>query len=278
MGETIVGNSLPKYAALTVTLLVAGMLAGCGSLSHGITKDGTHAQQLVWPKPSDTIALHRGGTFPNLDNLRQVQAGLDKNQIIALIGAPHFNEGFAGVREWNYVFNFRGADGKLTQCEYKILFDDSRIARSFYWNPESCADLLNPPAKAAPQLQRFTLSADALFAFDKYKLSDIKPQGRERLDALAQKLTAPDAKAGHIHVVGYTDRLGSTDYNQTLSGRRAATVRDYLVGKGVNADHVDAEGRGEADPVKTCDDKVRAKLIACLAPNRRVVVEAEGTH
>jgi OOP family OmpA-OmpF porin len=79
-------------------------------------------------------------------------------------------------------------------------------------------------------------------------------------------------------VIGYTDRLGGTAYNQTLSERRAATVRDYLVGKGIEADHIDAEGRGEADPVKTCEDTDRAKLIACLAPNRRVVVEAEGTH
>lgn len=267
-----------KYAVLTTALLAMGVLAGCGSLSHGITRDGAHAQQLVWPKPADTIALHRGGTFPNLDNLRQVQAGLNKNQIIALIGPPHFNEGFVGAREWNYLFNFRGTDGAVTQCEYKILFDDDRNARSFYWNPEACADLLNPPAKAAPQVERFTLSTDALFAFDKYTLSDIKPGGREELDALAQKLTAPDAKAEHIHVMGYTDRLGNTGYNQKLSERRAATVRDYLVGKGVAADQIDAEGRGEADPVKTCDDKNRAKLIACLAPNRRVVVEAEGTH
>lgn len=42
---------------------------------------------------------------------------------------------------------------------------------------------------------------------------------------------APDAKTGHVHVVGYTDRLGSADCNQKLSGRRAATVRDYLVGR-----------------------------------------------
>ncbi len=277
MGENIVGNSSHKCAVLAVVLLTAGVLAGCGSLSHGITKDGSHAQQLVWPQPSDANPLHRGGTFPNLDNLRQVQAGLNKNQIIALIGAPHFNEGFAGVREWNYVFNFR-KDGAVTQCEYKILFDDDKIARSFYWNPEACADFLTAPAKAAPQVEHFTLSTDALFAFDKYKLSDIKPQGRAELDDLAQKLTAPDAKAEHIHVIGYTDRLGSTQYNQTLSERRAAMVRDYLAGKGIASDRIDAEGRGEADPVTTCNDNNRAKLIACLAPNRRVVVEAEGTH
>jgi outer membrane protein OmpA-like peptidoglycan-associated protein len=46
----------------------------------------------------------------------------------------------------------------------------------------------------------------------------------------------------------------------------------------VSADHIDAEGRGEADPVKSCHQQSRSRLIACLAPNRRVVVEAEGMH
>ena len=283
------GNSSYKVAALTVALLAAGMLAGCGNLSHGITKDGTHAQQLVWPQPSDTIALHKGGTFPNLDNLRQVRAGLTKDQIIALIGPPHFNEGFVGVREWNYLFNFR-KDGQVTQCEYKILFDENKLARSFYWHPESCAGVVTPAregwtlpltkayATGSVTLVGTTLSADALFAFDKYRLADIKPAGRAELDTLAGKLTADGARAEHIHVIGYTDRLGSAAYNQTLSESRAATVRDYLVSHGVAADRIDAEGHGAADPVKTCDGTNRAKLIACLAPNRRVVVEAEATH
>ncbi|HVX03910.1 MAG TPA: OmpA family protein [Rhodanobacteraceae bacterium] len=272
-------NSPSKYLALTVSLLAAGALAACGSLSRGITKDGTHAQQLVWAKPADTSPLHRGGTYPNLENLRQVQAGLNKNQIIALIGPPHFSEGFAGVHEWNYLFDFRSTGGTVTECEYKVLFDQNMIARSFYWHPSTCADVLNPPAKIAPpEVERFTLSADALFAFDKWKLSDIKPDGRAQLDALARKLVAAKVRDAHVHVIGYTDRLGGQAYNQTLSERRAATVRAYLVSRGVVEGHIDAEGRGEADPVKNCDDSSRAMLIACLAPNRRVVVEAKGMH
>ena len=236
------------------------------------------AQQLVWPKPADVNPLHRDGAFPNLDNLRQVQAGLNKNQIIALIGPPHFNEGFVGVHEWNYLFNFR-KDGQVTQCEYKVLFDDHMLARSFYWQPKACADFLNPPApKPAAAVASFTLSADALFAFDKSGLSDIKPHGREALDTLAAKLAGFDAKSEHIHVIGYTDRLGTATYNQKLSERRAATVRDYLVGKGVQSGHIDAVGRGKADPVVTCHDRQRSKLIACLAPNRRVVITVDGTH
>ena len=272
-----------NVAALAVALIAAGMLTGCGSLSRGIANDGASAQQLVWPKPTDTNALHRGGSYPNLDNLRQVQAGQDKKQVMALIGEPHFNEGFNGVREWDYLFNFRGKDGAVTQCEYKILFDEALVARSFYWHPESCADVLSAPAAAAPAAaapapERSTLSTDALFLFGKSGLADIKPDGREQLDALAAKLNAAGAQAGHVHVIGYTDRLGSAASNQRLSERRAATVRDYLVGKGVPADRIDAEGRGSADPVMTCADRNREVLIDCLAPNRRVVVEVQGSR
>jgi OOP family OmpA-OmpF porin len=74
--------------------------------------------------------------------------------------------------------------------------------------------------------------------------------------------------------------VGASTIDATRPGRcpNAATVRDDLAVKGGTSDHIDAEGRGEADPVKTCDDKGRANLIECLASNRRVVVEAEGTH
>lgn len=267
-------HTLPRIRMVAAALLAAGLLAGCGSLSHDIARDGSSAGQLVWPEPGDTNPLHSGGTFPNLDNLRQVQAGLNKQQVMALIGPPHFNEGFVGVHEWNYVFNFRAADGQVTQCEYKVLFDKQMIARSFYWHPESCADQLNPPAAPvpAPQDRDVTLPTDALFRFDRADLGDITDSGVQRLDDLAAGLTAADAPHGHIEVIGYTDRLGSDEYNQSLSERRAATVRQYLVKKGVPAGRIDAEGRGEADPVVTCNETGRSALIACLAPNRRVVV------
>lgn len=270
-------HSFKHHAALAVSLLAAGVLAGCGSLSRGIAKDGAGAQQLVWPQASDATPLHRGGTFPNLNNLRDVQAGLTKNQVIDLIGPPHFSEGFVGVHEWNYLFNFR-KDGQVTQCEYKILFDDAMLARSFYWNPEACAALLKAPAppEAPAVVERVTLSSDTLFAFDKHAVADIKPNGREELDALARKLNAPATRSARVHVVGYTDRLGSSAYNRRLSEQRAATVRDYLVSRGVAADRIDAEGRGAADPVKACHDRNREALIACLQPNRRVVVEVVG--
>jgi OOP family OmpA-OmpF porin len=79
-----------------------------------------------------------------------------------------------------------------------------------------------------------------------------------------------------VMVTGHTDRLGSEEYNQKLSERRANQVRDYLISQGVEANRLQAVGKGESEPVVACDGvKGRKKLIECLQPNRRVVLTAE---
>lgn len=130
------------------------------------------------------------------------------------------------------------------------------------------------PAKTA---KKFELKSDALFAFNK---SDLKPSGKDALDALYVEVQGMNPTDGVAAVVGFTDRIGSAKFNQALSERRANTVRDYLISKGAPADKVTAEGRGMADPVTgdTCKNvKPRAKLIECLAPDRRVEVTVSGT-
>jgi OOP family OmpA-OmpF porin len=82
-----------------------------------------------------------------------------------------------------------------------------------------------------------------------------------------------DNEIENVLIVGYTDHIGSGKYNQKLSERRAGAVKKYLVGKGVKADRLTAEGRGEANPIAACEGKKNAALITCLAPNRRVEIE-----
>lgn len=258
-------------------------LAACGNISHDVAKDGHNAGQLVWPATSEVTPMHKGGTFPAIPNLRQMKPGLNKQQISDLIGYPHFSEGIWGVREWNYVFNFRkpGSDD-VTVCQYKVLFDEDKVARSFYWKPESCADFLKEPAAPTPPAPAPTvtaqpriLSADALFAFDKAELS---PTGRASLDEMAAGLRERGDRLRSVRVVGYTDRLGDDAYNRDLSQRRADAVKAYLVSQGVPGDRVITEGAGNSDPVKECHDTSRAPLIACLAPNRRVAVWVTGAE
>jgi len=83
-----------------------------------------------------------------------------------------------------------------------------------------------------------------------------------------------------IIAVGHTDRIGSDAYNQKLSERRAASVKSYLVSKGVEANRVYTEGKGEKQPVTQpgqCPGAKSAKVIACLQPDRRVDIELIGT-
>ncbi|WP_266158512.1 OmpA family protein [Dyella silvatica] len=262
-----------------IAVSIALVLAACGNVSHDVAKNGQGAGELVWPATDSVTPMHKGGTFPNLANLRRVRAGLNKQQLADLIGYPHFSEGVWGVREWNYVFNFRKPDtDEVTVCEYKVLFDDTRLARSFYWKPESCAAMLEtakPVAQTneAPVVAPRVLSADALFAFDKAELS---LTGRASLDALAVELRGRGEKLRAVNIAGYTDRLGNDAYNHELSLRRADAVKAYLEGRGVLGEHISTEGFGASHPVKDCPDSARAQLITCLAPNRRVEVQIDS--
>lgn len=138
------------------------------------------------------------------------------------------------------------------------------------------ADRPVAPLPKRRRLESFTLKADTLFAFDK---ADLSAKGKESLDGLVDGLMAhAKHKDRTINVHGYTDRLGSDSYNQRLSERRAQTVRDYLVGKGLPFDQVTAQGHGEADPVtSSCvGESATRELIDCLQPDRRVVIDVEG--
>lgn len=121
-----------------------------------------------------------------------------------------------------------------------------------------------------------TLAADATFAFGK---SELTAAAKKQLDGVAAK-AGNCASISSVRVTGHTDRIGSDAANQKLSESRAAAVKGYLQGKGVNAADFAAVGAGESQPLAgvTCSDKLpKAKLAACLAPNRRVVVEVQGT-
>lgn len=267
-----------KWVGSAIFGIATLALSGCGTstISRNVASDGSAAQSMVFPDAKE--ARPAGGTFPNLDNLRLIGVGMSKAQVQRLIGAPQFNEGVFGVREWDYLFNIRQDGAKdATVCQYKILFDEKKQARSFYWKPESCAALLTPKViEVGKTAQVYTFSTDALFAFDKSALMDIKPNGQEDLDSLAHKIVAAGDGITSIQVMGYADRLGSGEHNAALSESRAYTVMQYLVKQGVAQEQIVAEGRGEADPKVECTDRDRAALIACLAPNRRVEVRVEG--
>lgn len=129
----------------------------------------------------------------------------------------------------------------------------------------------------APEVvsKTFNLNSDVTFAFGK---ANLKPEAKTTLDGIYGEIAQiNNAKVG---VAGYTDRIGSEKTNLKLSQRRADTVANYLVSKGVAAQDITATGYGKANPVTgaTCDAvKGRKALIACLAPDRRVEIAVNGT-
>jgi OOP family OmpA-OmpF porin len=132
-----------------------------------------------------------------------------------------------------------------------------------------------PPPPPAAQVQKITLASKALFDFDKAVL---KPEGRAAIDSEIISKLNQVTKLELVLVTGHTDPIGTQQYNQKLSERRADAVRDYLVSKGVPKDKIETLGMGKTQPVPglVCKQKNMKELIACYAPDRRVEVEVKG--
>lgn len=99
------------------------------------------------------------------------------------------------------------------------------------------------------------------FDFDK---ATLRPENRELLSRIAGVLMT--LKGYQIYIYGYTDDIGTEQYNQALSERRADSVRDYLVKCGLDPGVLSTKGYGEADPL------VKGNSVKARALNRRVEI------
>ena len=166
---------------------------------------------------------------------------------------------------WTPADAVAGCDGELVPPIAKPTAPD--IA------PPVAAAPVAPPAPPAPCDFGVTLNSDQTFAFNSGILGNA---AKKRIDRDVLAKLASCAKVDLVTITGHADRLGSQTYNQKLSEKRANAVATYLKNKGVTAP-IDAIGRGETQAVKNCQNMLpRRKLIECLAPNRRVIVEVHG--
>lgn len=169
------------------------------------------------------------------------------------------------------LYGFTSAANTYLTVGFNYAFNTPPVAAVYVAPaPEPVAEPAPQPAPVAEpaRFEKVTLAATQLFAFDSDELSMPQPKLEEIAAALRADTTITD-----VDVTGHADRIGSDSYNQRLSERRAASVRDYLVSKGVDASRLKAYGKGETQPVVECTEKNRAALITCLEPNRRVEVE-----
>ncbi|WP_157643934.1 OmpA family protein, partial [Burkholderia ubonensis] len=130
-------------------------------------------------------------------------------------------------------------------------------------------------APAAPQYKDYKLKSDLLFAFGKSGYRDINARGREEIGRLVEQMRREDADTMQITVVGHADQIGSDEAAERLGLQRAQTVRRMLIERGLPASRIEAQSAGNTEPVVNACRGTREQVIACYAPNRRVVVRAD---
>jgi outer membrane protein OmpA-like peptidoglycan-associated protein len=116
--------------------------------------------------------------------------------------------------------------------------------------------------------------AQPLFAFDK---ADVRDNEQFKLESFVSDLSGAEFET--VWVVGHADRIGSVEYNQGLSERRAGSVKEVLVRLGIDDYKVNAEGRSNLQPVTTemeCDGLRGSALIECYEADRRVEVSVSA--
>ena len=117
------------------------------------------------------------------------------------------------------------------------------------------------PAPPGPPVSRSgaIVLDNVLFGFN---ATDIRPEGAKVLDGLVAHLKEnPDKK---VDLEGHTDAVGTDGYNQALSEKRAAAVRDYVVKRGINESRITAQGFGKTKPIadnKTADGRAKNRRV-----------------
>lgn len=240
--------------------------------------------KLSYPVMDDLDVYTRLGGMVWRTDVKANQEGQDKykendtgvSPVYALGVEYAITPNWATRLDYQWVSNIGDKDNLGVRPDNGML----SVGLAYRFNQEA-APVVEPAPVVTPapvvENKRFTLRSDVLFNFNK---ATLKPEGQQALNELYNELSSIDPTQGRVLVVGFTDRIGSQNYNLPLSQKRAQSVVDYLVSKGVPASAIAAEGRGKEDPVtgNKCDDvKGRAALIECLAPDRRVEIEIQGT-
>ncbi len=131
--------------------------------------------------------------------------------------------------------------------------------------PEPVAE----PTPVPPPVAMAPVEATVNFGFDK---ADLDQQATAAIDTLVSNAKSKGTIKG-VRLTGHADRIGTEDYNQDLSLRRASAVSDYLVNNaGISPQAIEIAGKGESQPLVGCEGVRGAAAIECLAPNRRVEV------
>jgi outer membrane protein OmpA-like peptidoglycan-associated protein len=111
--------------------------------------------------------------------------------------------------------------------------------------PTECGEA---EAAAAPSVAPEAAPWDLLVNFE-LNSAELMPEARLKLDVFAEAMRDRRLRRAVFKIEGHTDALGTPDFNQDLSERRAAAVVDYLVERGIDRSRLVAVGYGETRPL-----------------------------
>ncbi len=295
--------------------LSAVMVAGCGSANMGTSAHGKlerwttfDGKTISLPKMGDkqaTVYFYREkgaidgpavNVFIDGDYLASVLDGGYRAGVICSTGErlpPNFttNKRFAD-RDTGVDYNFEA--GKVHYV--KIVLDDhkrpvfqrvsvqegARAVRGLRQETQTLPRVKDNRLCNAAVLEKVTLDAGSLFKFDKSDYGNMLAEGKEQIKEVGRRINEENQmKIKAIKVDGYTDPMGSDDYNLSLSRRRAQTVKAALKAAGVRVP-IEAQGFGESNLiVRDClkrFGKDRKQRMACDQVNRRVEIILYGNR
>lgn len=192
--------------------------------------------------------------------------------VIALGMAMPFGSAVAGNPA--YVGDLSGATvtDAFGNCVRTIAWDKSMMTPDCGGQvaaadiPEQVTMVAPPAAVQKATIVELSDSDNVLFAFDSAQLTGDADQ---HLNDLLSKINQYD-EIDSISITGHTDSTGPDSYNQGLSERRAASVRDYLASKGISSSVISTKGMGESAPATSNATREGR------AQNRRVIIEVNG--
>ena len=147
--------------------------------------------------------------------------------------------------------------------KYSELISNIKIAKYSEQEAKPTPEKLGIEVKETKTGAELMIPEKVLFDFNKFVL---KPEAKEALDVVADVIK--DGNYKMVEVIGYTDNIGSDEYNLKLSLQRAQSVADYLMYcENIDPGKIKIEGKGKADPIAdNSTEEGRAK-------NRRVEIK-----
>ncbi len=241
-------SAFPQEALDESVKLIVGMEAGAAPLPTDtpLVNDARHLRDDLWKR---LRAIH--GTPGFVCAQQAVACG----EVELVHAGNEFNQ-----QQWRHA------------KPYIQIAED--LVNDAEWLARQCGVPAGPGVPPVAPLD-LPLIANVLFEFDRDQRPDIRTYSLESVDRALARIEQEGLTLERVELVGHADRMQGRgyDYNQGLSERRARTVRELLLGRGVAPDLIGYTYRGDTQQVQQCDGVTpRVALHECLLPNRRVEV------